>query len=432
MDFWALLLQSGATGLTAAAVLAALRHALGAGARHRERLRALETARDIECARFSHPMAPHTYSPSITYSPHARYTGENTAATAAPELAPGELPGVVDLADVTHKPTAQSILLGLGPGGQPITVPAKHLMHTGLIGATGAGKSNTGRLLLAQLLACGVRCVIADPHYTELDAESGEDWRAIGRRLHLAPAVKAAQIEDLLKWLADEMTRRYELRNAGQRPGAPLVCYVDELPSIIQNVPGAMDTLGALLREGRKVGLYLVSSSQDLLASTLKTGGEIRENLRTAYYSGGAGDSAVRLLDMPKRDIATYEAQLGRGVVLLRSSATSPAQLVRVPLASNEGIARLLSDDHPTMARNVSQDGTGTVTGQHRDSAPERPYSAEERRIIDLLLSGAGVNDIIREVKGIDPARGGRKVQDARAEIEAVLRSSLQVKAVGQ
>jgi hypothetical protein len=51
--------------------------------------------------------------------------------------------------------------------------------------------------------------------------------------------------------------------------------------------------------------------------------------------------------------------------------------------------------------------------------------TAEERRIIDLLLSGAGVNDIIRDVKGIDPARGGRKVQEARAEVETVIRQAV-------
>jgi hypothetical protein len=59
-------------------------------------------------------------------------------------------------------------------------------------------------------------------------------------------------------------------------------------------------------------------------------------------------------------------------------------------------------------------------------------YTAEERRIIDLLLSGAGVNDVLRDVKGIDPARGGRKVQEARAEIEAVIRANLSARAVGE
>lgn len=422
MDFWALLLQSGAAGLTAAAVLAALRHALGAGARHRERLRELETARDIECARFSHPMPPHSLTYSPTYSPHTR-AADLAATQTAPELAPGELPGVVDLADVAHKPTAQSILLALGPGGTPIAVPAKHLMHTGLIGATGAGKSNTGRLLLAQLLACGVRCVIADPHYTELDAESGEDWRAIGRRLHLAPAVKAGQIEDLLKWLADEMTRRYELRNAGQRPGAPLVCYVDELPSIIQNVPGAMDTLGALLREGRKVGLYLVTSSQDLLTSTLKSGGEIRENLRTAYYAGGAAHSAVPLLDLSKKDVSAYEAQLGRGVVLLRSASTSPATLARVPLASNQAIAGLLPDDLHDQAETIEP----ATPGQPSGNGAAKAYSAEERRILDMYLQGASVAEIAREISG---AKNGRRYTEASERAQAIVRDALKEREV--
>jgi hypothetical protein len=419
----------GAGALVYAAGLALVHAAQSLRPEHRYRVRELEARKLVlmSDAQHRHPLPIQT----LTYSPHfSNRIDQQGALAEQTEQAPG-LPGMIDLASVNHTPTPHSILLALGDSGQPITVSAKDLMHTGLVGATGGGKSNTGRLLLSQLLACGVQCCIADPHFAAYDAESGENWRAIAQRLHLTPAVKAGQIEDLFRWLADEMTRRYELRNAGQRPGAPLVAYVDELPAIVANVPGAMDTLGSLLREGRKVRLYLVTSSQDLLTKTLQTGGEIRENLRSCYYSGGAGTSAVQLLDMSKKDIATYEHQLGQGVVLLRSASTPQATLARVPLASNEGIIRLLSNDAPTMPRMAPQDSTGTAQGQHRDSTPAKVYTAEERRIIDLLLSGAGVNDVLRDVKGIDPARGGRKVQEARAEIEAVIRANLSARAVG-
>lgn len=413
---------------------------------HAQTVEIIEVRGEIEAARAraaNPPPVPHTIS--LTHNPSwhdARRVDWRGQPAAGGQVAPAQadggqlaepanLPGMVDLAQLHHRPTVHSILLGLGPGGQPITVSAKNLMHTGLIGATGGGKSNAGRLLLAQLLACGVPCVLADPHYTDYDPESGDDWSPIARRLHMAPAYQPGAIADLFTWLTEEMARRYDRRKAGEKVGAAIVAYVDELPAIVADVPGAMNTLGKLLREGRKVGLYLVTSSQDLLASTLKTGGEVRENLRTAFYLGGAGDSVVRLLDMPRREISTYEHQLGQGVALLRSSATSPAQLVRVPLASNHGIAGLLSDNHPTMPRVAAQEEAGTVPGQHPDSTPPEPATALERRILDLWLSGVGVNEIIRQVYDVDPAKGGRKVPPLREEVEQVIRARLRHKTVG-
>jgi hypothetical protein len=401
-------------------VLAAINAAQGVQWDRRYAMRQLtaQTQVLVADAQYRHPHVPH----SLSYTQHAKHE--------AASVLPGDvaqsptLPGPVDLASISHTPTPHSILLAIGDDGQPITVSAKNLMHTGLVGATGGGKSNTGRLLLSQLLACNVQCVIADPHFAAYDAESGEDWRAIAQRLHLAPAVKAGQIEDLFRWLADEMTRRYDLRNVGQRPGAPLVCYVDELPAIVANVPGAMDTLGSLLREGRKVRLYLVTSSQDLLTKTLQTGGEIRENLRTAYYSGGAGHSAVQLLDMSKKDIATYERQLGQGVVLLRSAARPQTTLARVPLASNQGIARLLPDDLHSQAETL--DTAPPRQGNGNPTAKE--YTAAERRILDMFANGASMAEIAREISG---AKNGRRYTEASEQVQAVVRGALQEREVG-
>jgi hypothetical protein len=70
-------------------------------------------------------------------------------------------------------------------------------------------------------------------------------------------------------------------------------------------------------------------------------------------------------------------------------------------------------------------------THPNSTSAATLARTTQDAHIIDLLLSGAGVNDVLRDVKGIDPARGGRKVQEARAEIEAVIRANLSARAVG-
>ena len=361
---------------------------------------------------------PRTYAPHITYAPHSTYNtteGATTVRPPQPATEPAELPGVIDLADIHHRPTRHAILLGLAPGGQPLTVAARDLMHTGLIGASGGGKSNTGRLILAQLLACGVECVIADPHFTPYDAESDEDWRPIAQRLRIAPARKAGEIGDLFSWLSDELSRRLTLRASGERVGTPIVAYVDELPSIIANVEGAMSTLSELLREGRKVALYVVSASQDLLTKTLRTGGEIRENLRSCYYSGGAAHSAAPLLDMSRKEIGTYESRLGRGVVLLRSTATPTATLARVPLASNRAIVALLSDD----ATEASWKHTGSTLEAPKGATPRDPL---KERIFASFSGGKDIRDIAIELCG---SGSGRAYQEASKRVQETIRGEL-------
>lgn len=369
---------------------------------------------------------PRSYT--MHYAPHISGGGASSpplpqVVGAAADLGAGELPPAVDLADLHFPPHRGAILLALGPGGQPLTVPARDLMHTGLVGASGGGKSNTGRLILAQLLACGVDCVIADPHYTPFDAESGEDWRPIARRLKIAPARKAGEIEDLFAWLGEHMHQRYDRRDRGERPGPPVVAYVDELPAIVADVPGAMDTLSRLLREGRKVGVYLVSASQDLLVSTLKSGGEIRENLRSCYYSGGAGTSAVQLLDMPKRDIGQYESRLGRGVVLLRSAATPATTLARVPLASNRAVSGLLSDDAATLTIETPQKAARNPaeSAVENASAAVQTPDPEAARILAMFAGGESMRGVVKAVYGVS---GGGRYNELLAHVQTVIRES--------
>lgn len=207
----------------------------------------------------------------IVYSPHISYRGDGPAgsepalgATSLPAL-----PGLTDLAALAFTPSPTSILLGLGLGGAPITVPARDLCHVALVGATGGGKSNLMRLLLPQLQAIGARVVLADPHHAPVDPENGDDWRDIVARLHMAPAVRPGEIGSLLGYLSDELQRRLELRRAGQRWGPPLFLALDELPVIAETVDGSIETLGQLLREGRKVGIYSVGASQSMLVKVI-------------------------------------------------------------------------------------------------------------------------------------------------------------------
>lgn len=390
-------------------------------------------------------LVPHTLTYSPSYAPHSapqyapsydlrldyRRESSGSALPAPDEPAAAQLPGLTDLASIGFVPSRERILLGLGEGGEQITVSASGLCHVALVGATGGGKSNLMRLLLPQLQAIGAQVCLADPHYAPIDPESGEDWRLIAERLHMAPAVRPDAIGALLAYLTDELDRRLELRHAGQRPGAPLFLALDELPVIADTVPGAVDQLGRLLREGRKVGVYSVGASQSMLIKVVGGDSSAREAYRTAYYVGGDLRSASALLDIPQRDID--DGPLGAGVALLRSKATTPATLVRVPYASNESIAGLLGAPSPSPAehRPLGFRPAGAAEGANEGAHPAplrgRPdavkLTPEEAQIVAAFKSGKSASDLAAELAG------GRKSGDAyriaARKVAEVLRKAL-------
>ena len=354
-----------------------------------------------------------SYAPQLEIEQHGCPEGATAAAAAAPVIA-GQLPGLTDLASLGFRPSLESILLALGDAGEPITVPARALCHVALVGATGGGKSNLLRLLLPQLLAVGARVVLADPHFAPLDPESGEDWRPIAGRLHMAPAVSPAAIESLLGYLVDELDRRMAQRRAGERWGPPLFIAFDELPVIADQVPGALEQLGRLLREGRKVDLLAIGASQTMLVKVIGGDSSIRDAYRTAFYLGGDARSGAALLDLPQRDID--EGLLATGVAYLRSRATLPARLVRVPYASNTGVAGLL-------------EGLGGMPdGSLVEAAPVEGSRSlirpEAARALALFRQGLDLPQIVKELRGIESS-AGRRYQDAARAVQQLLREAL-------
>lgn len=342
------------------------------------------------------------------------------------------LPGVIDLAQLSHRPGPESILLGIDEQQQLITVPARALCHVALVGATNGGKSNLLRLILPQLQAMGAQVCLADPHFAAYDVESGDDWRPIVERLHMAPAVSADQIGALLDLLTDQLEERIELRRAGKRWGKPLFLAMDELPVIADQVPGSAERLARLLREGRKVWIYAIGASQSFLVKLLGGDSSARECYRTTFYVGGDLRSATALLDLPQREIA--EGALGQGVAYLRSAATAPARMVRVPLASNAGISQMLG--YQTGFQQATNQATAealweptgkpdvSLTEAKPDQATRASVSPEAARVAQLFRDGSDLAQIVLELRGIN-SNQGRRYQEAAKEVQQLLREAL-------
>lgn len=381
---------------------------------------------------------PHTFSPHVTVT-HTPAVTAQPALPSVPSSDTGDMAlpeGRVDLATclTSWQPSRDSILLAVGPGDTAYYAHAKDLCHVALAGATGGGKSNIMRLLLAQLQAIGAKVVLADPHFTPYDPESGDDWRPIMDKLHMQPAVSATAIRHMLEWLAtDELPQRLERRRNGEHPGGPLFLAIDELPSIVAGVKDAPDHLSRLLREGRKVGLLTIGAAQDFLVKTIGGSGGVRDCYRTAYYVGGDAQTARVLLDVKG---SVGDGTLGQGRAMLRSKATPTAQLVKVPYASNEALYRLLGgrpqatpnlhvvdlgkpDDTPTGSQAVAN-----AVSQNSALESDKLASVEAVRVAALFLAGKSPADIVAEVRGVK-SNEGKRYQTALAEILDLLREGV-------
>jgi hypothetical protein len=355
---------------------------------------------------------PHVYSPH--YSHRADAGGAPVYAADVPAL-----PGITDFAEIGHAPTMQSILLGLGAGGAKITVPVKDLWHIALAGPTGNGKSNIARLIVAQLQALGAQVCVGDPKWTEYDAEQDEDWRPIAARLARDPAYKAKDIAALLAWATAELERRLERRRAQQRLGPPVFLYLDELPWIASHVKDAEAHIGELVRVGRGVGLFLLVGAQDMLAKSVSLTAE-RDNFRTGFYLGGDRKTGSVLLGLPQREVSEPS---GVGVAWLRSAATQPPQLVRVPYASNRAVRSLLATA-PARARKPAEATPVAYGSQPGSLASTASISHEARRAAELFLSGADVAQIVKELSGVQ-ASEGRRYQNESARVQALIREGM-------
>ena len=332
-------------------------------------------------------------------------------------VAEAGLPGLTTLGALGFVPSAAAILLGLGPGGTRLTVPAGDaLCHIALGGKTGTGKSNLLRLLLTQLAAAGCETYLCDPHFAPINPTTGDDWRGIAAATVPGRAITdKAEIVALVAGLGAELDRRLARWGNSLDPGPARFYAIEELPLLTAYDKDFMPKLGRLLREGRKLGLYLMVAAQDLLVSTLGGSSGLRAQFQTLYYGGGDPITARTLLGSKQIEPP------GKGVVWLRSAATgNEPTLVRVPLVENADILRLLpAPASVASARFSVVSGTAPlVSGEVVEVSSETSARrAEVRRRLGLKQK---FGDIVAEVWGVR-AGGSAAYQAAYDEMQQIL-----------
>ena len=144
----------------------------------------------------------------------------------------------------------------------PIDLPRLDKGHVLIVGVTGDGKS----MALREIVDHRQNVTVLDPHYTP---------GAWGQAKAIGGGRDFNAIAQYMTWMQEELTRRSQARNSGQRQFEELTVATEEMPAII----GASDKSARKLwmqwmREGRKFGLFMVVVSQSTRVETMGIKGE--------------------------------------------------------------------------------------------------------------------------------------------------------------
>ena len=282
------------------------------------------------------------------------------------------------LASEQWTPSPGMLLLAIGAGGALIQVAITLAWHIALAGATGGGKTNQLRLLLAQLVRA-YEVYYVSPAFAPIKANH-EDWRQIEARLAGPVACDAIGIRARLQWAVEMYQYRQEQERAGDFTWQPKPIYlvIDEYIAVCKRYQGAAEDVSELLRFARQYQVFVVVASQDFLIKNIGGDSGARDCYRTALYFGGDPTTARALLDIT--GTLPYEQDLGKeGLLVLRTRSTQVSQ-ARAPFMSNRAVYQLLGwpadpilDDRPVTHAHAGPSGNQWGQDRYPPMEPLQP-----------------------------------------------------------
>ncbi len=246
-----------------------------------------------------------------------------------------------------------TVALGLDISGQPIVTDLKKMPHGLVAGATGSGKSVCINSVLISLLFKAnpdeVKLLLIDPKMVELAPYNGLP--------HLVTPVitDAKQATAALKWVVQEMERRYELFSQqgvrdvarynslySETPDKPALPYIlvviDELADLMMVAPQEVeDSICRIAQKARACGIHLLLATQRPSVDVIT--GLIKANIptRIAFSVSSQTDSRTIL------DMGGAERLLGRGDMLFHENGTPKPVRVQGTFVSDEEIEDIIA-----------------------------------------------------------------------------------------
>jgi len=300
----------------------------------------------------------------------------------------------------TVNKTKLAIALGKGAGGEAVTGDLARMPHLLIAGATGSGKTVCLNTIVCSLLMNNtpydLRFVLIDPKRVELTS-----YNSIP---HLAAPVivEAEKAVESLRWLAQEMDRRYQkLQTAaarsldgynktrqGDQKLPYLVLVIDELADLMMQSGDEVERILCRLAQlARAVGIHLVVATQRPSVDVIT--GLIKANFptRISFAVSSQVDSRTIL------DGAGAEKLLGKGDMLYMPQEASKPKRLQGCYVSDTEIERLVyfwgnqRKDTPSLKIDTSTSAPTTgkiftsVGGSLKPTPTEDPLM-EEARII--------------------------------------------------
>ena len=247
------------------------------------------------------------------------------------------------------------MILGKTITGKPVSIDVAAAPHLLIAGSTGSGKSVGINSLIATILyersPNDVRLIMVDPKVVELKIYNGIP--------HLLTPVITDQkdVKKILKWLVDEMTRRYEMVSGMNvrslkgynekireehllREKLPyIVLIMDEYADLMATIGKDIESyVGRLTAMARAVGIHIVLATQR--PSTDVITGTIKNNITTriAFAVSSYIDSRTIL------DEVGAENLLGRGDMFLKVPTKQGMERIQGAFISDGEVEKMVED----------------------------------------------------------------------------------------
>ncbi|WP_029211005.1 FtsK/SpoIIIE domain-containing protein [Arsenicicoccus bolidensis] len=312
----------------------------------------------------------------------SRVTRALTGLTKLPQRA-----GLPALTTVAHEDDPLGVVLGVDEHGRPLTLNPYTTAHAGMQGATRSGKSSACYTLLAALahradvIVCGVdpSGLLLDPFTTDNGGRGGAFIATGTSRDDITRAVTV--LTDIVAMM-DACIRDLRARGVDKlttfTPTTP-ACWVvmEEYPGLLaaakaldneagtkagdRLAPRLAAALGRIVKEGAKVGIFVLVLAQRMSADALNTDDRMNLALRLTLRVDN-GDAVAMLHDGITRDHVHAVRTFAPGVALVESPGTG-VRRVRLHYTDyatyRTRVAAGITATAPAPA--ISSDGTPTV-----------------------------------------------------------------------
>lgn len=227
--------------------------------------------------------------------------------------------GIIDSEDFKNIKGNLPLNLGVGIDGRPIFADLAKMPHLLVAGSTGSGKSVALNAFILSLTAAKtpeeLQFVLIDPKRIEFSIYNDQKY------LLMPVITDNAQSAEVLRYLADEMNRRYDLlaankvRNIAEyhqtgRKMPYIVVIIDEFADLILSDKSVEAQIQILAQKARAAGIHLILATQRPSVDVVS--GSIKANFpaRIAFKTASRADSQTIIDTTGAQDL------IGRGDAL--------------------------------------------------------------------------------------------------------------------